>query len=339
MSDLNGGGCSNGTGTIEVERQMDNLTLENSGNNLADLNEGGSSNGTGTNEVDRQMDNLTLENNGNNLADLKKGGSSNGTGTNEVEPRMDELKLETSQNNLADLNGGGSSNGAAIETDSESRKEATNTGIDNPKEFFQGVVGKQKNVYGTNEESLSSPWTFWRSRCLKGSNAIEYNRSLAKIHTCFTTKTFWVVMNNLPEPSKYQVGSSLHIMRDLIKPLWEEPYNAKGGSFRLQVQKKDLDKVWRAIVLAMIGEQFNSFIDTEDEICGISVSTRESEDSITIWNKNADAAPKATLMECHRRLLPDLQFKSFTYKAHEKHPAFGEKSNLCCCCFAAMLNS
>jgi len=76
-------------------------------------------------------------------------------------------------------------------------------------------------------------------RTTRGLNVEEYEKSLRKIYTVFTVQRFWVVYYNIPKPGDLQPRSSLHMMRDDRKPVWEEEYNCKGGAYRIRVQKKD----------------------------------------------------------------------------------------------------
>jgi len=74
--------------------------------------------------------------------------------------------------------------------------------------------------------------------------------------------------------------------------------------------------------MAAIGEQLQEFVTPKDEICGISVSVREREDLVLIWNINAIEAREARIFDCVRMLLPDTTFLSEFYKPHETHHAF-----------------
>ena len=72
---------------------------------------------------------------------------------------------------------------------------------------------------------------------------------------------------------------------------------------------------WKELVLACIGEQFSSQCSENDEITGISVSIREREDLIQIWNSNSIEADRATVIEkIKNELLPEVQFSAVFYK-------------------------
>ena len=70
-------------------------------------------------------------------------------------------------------------------------------------------------------------------------------------------------------------------------------------------------------MLACIGEQFSSQCSENDEITGISVSIREREDLIQIWNSNSIEADRATVIEkIKNELLPEVQFSAVFYKGN-----------------------
>ena len=74
---------------------------------------------------------------------------------------------------------------------------------------------------------------------------------------------------------------------------------------------------WKELVLACIGEQFSSQCSDNDEVTGISVSIREREDLIQIWNSNSIEADRATVIEkIKNELLPEVQFSAVFYKGN-----------------------
>jgi len=57
-------------------------------------------------------------------------------------------------------------------------------------------------------------------------------------------------------------------------------------------------------------------------VTGISVSVREREDLIQIWNVDSQHADKATIIQKVKKLVPHVQFLAVFYKAHKQHFAF-----------------
>ncbi|XP_076650072.1 eukaryotic translation initiation factor 4E type 3 [Halictus rubicundus] len=207
---------------------------------------------------------------------------------------------------------------AAVECDStdDSSADLSKTPV-----FSDGTVKtiEQHESLGT---PLQTSWTFWLDKAVSGITVEEYKQNLTKIYTVNTVQSFWAVFNNIPNASSMQVRYSYHLMRDERYPLWEEPINQHGGTWRIKCHKSDTEEIWKEMVLAAIGEQFAECVAEDDEVCGITVSIRDKEDIIQIWNTNAASASKATVIKKVRSLLPNVHLFDF-YKPHQSHHAYG----------------
>jgi hypothetical protein len=73
-------------------------------------------------------------------------------------------------------------------------------------------------------------------------------------------------------------------------------------------------RVWKELLLAAIGEQFSDYLGVGDDVCGLSVSPREKDDLIQIWNVQSRAVEESRVLEKVHMLMPDVRFNAEFYK-------------------------
>jgi len=190
-----------------------------------------------------------------------------------------------------------------------------------PSNFSPATINKF-NTQDSIGVPLQTSWTFWIDKASKGSTAAEYQANLKKVYTVATVQGFWSVYNHIPEISELPLRSYYHLMREERQPLWEDPAICKGGTWRLKCMKKDTARVWKELLLAAIGEQFESDLAPGDDIAGISVAPRARDDLIQIWNYDAQLAVNDTVLTKVHTLLPDVTFLAEFFKPHQTHSAY-----------------
>jgi translation initiation factor 4E len=90
---------------------------------------------------------------------------------------------------------------------------------------------------------------------------------------------------HLRRPTAMPYGTTLHIFKKGIKPVWEDPSLAKGSRFQLKSEKKTTSKYWEDLVLAMIGEQLGT---KSDIVAGLVLNLKAQFDKVAIWFTDCD---------------------------------------------------
>ncbi|KAG9302281.1 hypothetical protein G9A89_008772 [Geosiphon pyriformis] len=178
------------------------------------------------------------------------------------------------------------------------------------------------NIKNSKPFPLANEWTFYHDKFVANATPGEYEDNLKSVATVATVQNFWAVYNNILGPETLQTRSSLHFMKAGIRPVWEDPQNENGGAWSFRVNKNNTAVVWRELLMLLIGEQFEECVGLDDDIFGLTVSSRYNSDIFTIWNKNADAHDKAQVVNQLTDALKPIELQSPYYKAHRDHADF-----------------
>jgi len=111
------------------------------------------------------------------------------------------------------------------------------------------------------------------------------------------------------------------------RPVWEDPLNLSGGKWIIRLKKGTADRIWEDLVLAIIGDQFyecRSGAETSasknenegqngsepgsasewPEICGCTISVRQHEDIVSLWNRvDGDIKVREKIRDTLRKVL------------------------------------
>lgn len=96
-------------------------------------------------------------------------------------------------------------------------------------------------------------------------------------------------------------------------PMWEE--SPEGGIWITKIRKDDdVDSMWEALILALIGEQFG-----ESNVIGVSLSLRTKEKLIQVWLKDATDQKMKTIVSNKMRHFLKLnpEFTTLYFKEHK----------------------
>lgn len=99
-----------------------------------------------------------------------------------------------------------------------------------------------------------------------------------------TVEQFWATYSHMTRPNAIEGSVDVMLFRDGIEPKWEDSANRQGGKWTLKLRKGLASYLWEELVLALVGEQF----DSASDICGAVMSVRFHDDTISLWNRVAD---------------------------------------------------
>ncbi len=75
----------------------------------------------------------------------------------------------------------------------------------------------------------------------------------------------------------------LFLMKNKIKPLWEDPRNKQGGSISFKVSNSDVVAVWKKLSMLVCGETISTCDGFINDITGLTISPKKSFCIIKIW--------------------------------------------------------
>ncbi|KAI0343007.1 eukaryotic translation initiation factor 4E class II [Trametopsis cervina] len=194
------------------------------------------------------------------------------------------------------------------------------------------VTGNGMSNGTASVHPLRNTWVFWyRQHRAPGNKITDYEEGIKKIAEFSSVESFWSLWTHLHFPSDLQATTDyLLFHKGVRRPVWEDPLNLSGGKWIIRLRKGIADRLWEDLVLAVIGDQF-AHCDAEPsadraegehgasdwpQICGCTISVRQNEDIITVWNRvESDPRVKDKINQTIRRVLnlpatTNLEYKS-----------------------------
>jgi hypothetical protein len=126
--------------------------------------------------------------------------------------------------------------------------------------------------------NLKNNWTLWAHLPHNTDWSIK---SYIHIFTFKTIEETIAVTETLP-PVLVE-NCMLFIMREGVRPIWEDPKNKNGGCFSYKVSNKNVYKVWKDLTYVIVGETVSKNMNFVNSVTGITISPKKNFCIIKIW--------------------------------------------------------
>lgn len=130
---------------------------------------------------------------------------------------------------------------------------------------------------------LSDTWTMWAHL----PHDIDWSlKSYSKLLTFKNIEEIITLNNTVPE--RMIKNCMLFMMKDGIKPIWEDSENRDGGCFSYRISNKYIKNIWDLLCYKIVGRTCCKNTNLLDNINGITVSPKKNFCILKIWLKNSD---------------------------------------------------
>lgn len=131
--------------------------------------------------------------------------------------------------------------------------------------------------------SLKTKWNLWGHLPQDPDWTVASYQKVCSFHT---VEDAIAIMELLPHD--FIKNCMLFIMKDGIKPMWEDSKNRNGGCFSYKISNKYVVDVWKELTYVLLGETISNTQLFVNNVTGITVSPKKNFCIIKIWMSNCD---------------------------------------------------
>ena len=113
---------------------------------------------------------------------------------------------------------------------------------------------------------LSDKWTLWAHLPHDTNWSID---SYSQIFTFSTIEESIALCETLPE--KMVKNCMLFLMKENVKPTWEDPANRSGGCFSYKINNKQVSEIWKSMFYHVIGNSISNNKQFIKSVNGITI--------------------------------------------------------------------
>ena len=134
-----------------------------------------------------------------------------------------------------------------------------------------------------NSHSLSDTWILWAHLPHDTDWSIKSYTRIYEFNTLEQAVTITEML-----PPKLIINCMLFLMRQGVKPIWEDPKNRNGGCFSYKISNKSIFEAWKEICYALVGDNISKTPYFVRSVTGITVSPKKNFCILKIWLTNCD---------------------------------------------------
>jgi len=132
-----------------------------------------------------------------------------------------------------------------------------------------------------NYHPLTDKWVLWAHL----PHDIDWSvNSYKKIFTLTTVEETIAIMETIPEI--LVKNCMLFLMKEGIKPTWEDPRNRDGGCFSYKILNKNVYETWKELTYTIVGNTISNQKPFVVSVSGITISPKKNFCIIKIWMSN-----------------------------------------------------
>ena len=135
----------------------------------------------------------------------------------------------------------------------------------------------------SGNHKLSTNWTMWAHL------PHDTDWTILSYKNIFTMKTIEEsIAISETMPDVLVKNCMLFLMKEGVKPIWEDPQNRSGGCFSYKINNKNVVSIWKNLSYSLVGESLTEQNSARPAINGITISPKKNFCIVKIWFSNCN---------------------------------------------------
>jgi hypothetical protein len=138
----------------------------------------------------------------------------------------------------------------------------------------------------------TNDWKFYAHMPHDPNWNIQSYKEIMKLRTVEQSITLFENINDI-----LYKNCMLFLMRENIKPMWEDKLNRKGGCFSFKVANEHVPQVWKDIMYSIMGGSLSTNTDFMKSVNGCSISPKKHFCIVKIWMRKCKYTKASSMID------------------------------------------